>query len=82
MTQTLSTLMQREVYCVNADDTIQAIESTLLDRGLSWVPVMDESGSMLGVISNTDLLRFHAAQKDASRLRMADLHVQTHHGAR
>ena len=65
MNQTLSTLMQREVYCVNADDTIQAIESTLLDRGLSWVPVMDESGSVLGVISNTDLLRFHADQKDA-----------------
>ena len=66
MNQTISSLMQREVCWVSADDTMQAVESILVARGLSWVPVMDESGSVLGVISSTDLLRFHADGKEAS----------------
>ena len=66
MSQTLSSLMQRDVYWVSADDTMQAVESNMVARGLSWVPVMDESGALLGVISSIDLLRFHADGKEAS----------------
>lgn len=66
MSQTLSSLMQRDVYWVSADDTMQAVESKMVARGLSWVPVMDESGAVLGVISSIDLLRFHADGKEAS----------------
>lgn len=66
MSQTLSSLMQRDVYWVSADDTMQAVESKMVAKGLSWVPVVDESGAVLGVISSIDLLRFHADGKEAS----------------
>ena len=66
MSQTLSSLMQRDVYWVSADDTMQAVESKMVAKGLSWVPVVDESGAVLGVINSIDLLRFHADGKEAS----------------
>lgn len=66
MNQTVSSLMQREVCWVSADDTLQSVESTLADKGLSWIPVMDESGSISGVISSADLRRFHADGRPAS----------------
>ncbi len=66
MSQTISSLMQREVYSVSPDDTMQTVEALMVARGLSWVPVVDSGGAVLGVISSTDLLRFHADEKDAS----------------
>ena len=66
MNQTVSSLMQREVCWVSADDNLQSVESTLMDKGLSWVPVMEESGSISGVISSADLRRFHADGRPAS----------------
>ena len=66
MSQTISSLMQHEVYSVSPDDTMQAVEALMVARGLSWVPVVDSNGAVLGVISSTDLLRFHADGKEAS----------------
>lgn len=66
MNQAISTLMQHEVFSVGPDDTIQAAEALMLTKGLSWVPVVEPGGVVLGVISSTDLLRFHADGKEAS----------------
>lgn len=68
MKQTISSLMQRDVCSASADDTLQTVESKMLARGLTWVPVVDESGAVLGVISSLDLLRFHADGKDAAKV--------------
>ncbi|MBA4327576.1 MAG: signal transduction protein [Polaromonas sp.] len=69
MSQTISSLMHRDVTRVDPDDTLQAVEATLADKGLSWVPVIDASGVVMGVISSTDLLRAHAGGKATSKLR-------------
>ena len=66
MNQAISTLMQHEVFSVGPDDTMQAVEALMLARDLSWVPVVEPGGVVLGVISSTDLLRFHADGKEAS----------------
>lgn len=68
MNQTISSLMQRDVCSAGADDTLQTVESKMVARGLTWVPVVDESGAVLGVISSLDLLRFHADGKDAAKV--------------
>ena len=68
MKQTISSLMQRDVCSAGADDTLQTVESKMLAQGLTWVPVVDESGAVLGVISSLDLLRFHADGKDAAKV--------------
>jgi CBS domain-containing protein len=65
MNRPISDLMQREVCCVHLDDTIEEVERTLVERKLSWLPVVESNGTAMGVISIADLLRFHADHKDA-----------------
>ena len=66
--QSIASLMRHEVHTVSADDTIASVEQQMITRGLSWAPVVDESGATLGVISSLDLLRFHADGKDAGKV--------------
>ena len=68
MSPSISTLMQPEVCSVGLDETVQAIEAKMLAEGLSWVPVLEANGVVLGVISASDLLRFHADKKDPSKV--------------
>jgi CBS domain-containing protein len=60
----ISALMQRQVFTVGPDDTLQAVEALMLLKDLSWVPVVENGGTVLGVISSADLLRCHADGKD------------------
>lgn len=66
MSQPISSLMQREVCTVDPDATVQSVEALMVARSLSWVPVVERSGAALGIISSTDLLRFHADGKQAT----------------
>lgn len=68
MNQTISSLMNREVTQAGPDDTLQAVEAKLVAKGLSWVPVVDASGVVMGVISSADLLRAHAEGKTAPKV--------------
>lgn len=62
----ISSMMQRRILSVDVDDTVQRVEAFMAGEGLSWVPVLASPGSLLGVISAGDLLRFHAAGKEAA----------------
>jgi signal-transduction protein with cAMP-binding, CBS, and nucleotidyltransferase domain len=67
MTQPISSLMQRRVWSVGFGDSVQAVEAQMVAKSLSWVPVLD-SDVVLGIISGSDLLRFHADKKDPSKV--------------
>lgn len=54
----VSEIMTRTVLCVRQDVSIEDVTRLLLERGLSGVPVVDERGKPLGVVSKTDLLRW------------------------
>lgn len=68
MNPTLSSLMHRPVFSVGPDDTAQEIEEELVARKLSWAPVVEPGGNILGVISSADLLRCHAEGKQPSKV--------------
>lgn len=68
MSQPISSLMLRRVWSVGLDDTVQAVEAQMAAKSLSWVPVLESNGVVLGVISASDLLRFHADKKDPSKV--------------
>lgn len=69
MKRTVSSMMCRDACVVGMDDTLAAVEKRLADRHLSWVPVLEDSGAILGVISAADLLRFHAGGGDAEAVK-------------
>ncbi len=50
-------VMTLEVATVGPDTPVQQIVKLLLSRGISGVPVVDDAGAMVGIVSEGDLLR-------------------------
>ena len=55
--ETISKVMQREVLAVEADWTLENLAGFLVDNSISGAPVTDEDGSLIGVVSLTDIVR-------------------------
>jgi CBS domain-containing protein len=51
------TIMTRAVVTAGPDDTIKAIAALFSQHGISAVPVCEKDGTLLGVISEGDLMR-------------------------
>ena len=49
--------MAREVVCVREDTSVESLRELFLDRHISGVPVVNETGRPVGVVSKTDLVR-------------------------
>jgi len=62
-------VMTKPAVTVSPDVTVSQVARTLLDHGIRAVPVADEAGKLLGIITETDLL-----------MRNARLHFPTYVG--
>ncbi len=49
-------IMQRDVVCVQKDTSMADLVELLRDHRISGVPVVDEGGVLVGVVSATDVL--------------------------
>jgi CBS domain-containing protein len=58
--------MQRRVWTVKMEDTVDEVRTLFERERLSWAPVTTEAGLVVGVLSATDLLRHLADGQDAS----------------
>lgn len=64
MNKTISSMMTKQTVSVAMDDSIAQVESVLRDNNLSAVPVLERpNGAALGIISLSDLTRFHFEKK-------------------
>ena len=50
-------LMNPDVVCVRPEASVAEAARLLAERGVTGAPVVDEAGGLLGVISQTDLVR-------------------------
>lgn len=50
-------IMRKKVITIERFQTIQELAQLLQDRSITGVPVVDEDGLVLGVVSQTDLVR-------------------------
>jgi CBS domain-containing protein len=55
-------LMTRNVLCVFAELDLRDLAKLLLDRGITGAPVTSEDGTLVGVVSQTDLLRYNLSR--------------------
>lgn len=70
MNPTISTLMRRPVYSTGMDESVADVEALLAGKHLTWVPVVEPTrGEVVGVISASDLVAFHAQGRDAAATR-------------
>jgi CBS domain-containing protein len=49
-------IMTRDVITVTPGDTIRHLAQVLTDAGISGAPVLDEQGSVVGVVSEADVI--------------------------
>jgi CBS domain-containing protein len=65
--------MSRHVTCVEADVSATVVANLLIEQHISAVPVVDETGEPLGLVSKTDLVRGGIGAGTVSKLRARDL---------
>jgi CBS-domain-containing membrane protein len=72
-------LMTRDVAVINRKSDVHELEKLLLEKRVHGLPVVDDDGILVGVVSQTDLLAWHynsgvdgGAYYDTSRLRVTD----------
>ena len=65
---TVRDVMQTDVVTVSTDTTARYLARLLADEEISGVPVLNGSGSLVGVVSSTDLVRL-AADDSSVQLR-------------
>lgn len=53
-------LMQRDLITVHVDDPLREVERVLVDAQVSSVPVLDDNGAVLGVVSMRDVVSRYA----------------------
>jgi CBS domain-containing protein len=78
-TKRVADLMTRDVAVINRKSDVHELEKLLLEKRVHGLPVVNDEGILVGVISQTDLLAWHynsgvdgAAYYDTSRLHVAD----------
>jgi acetoin utilization protein AcuB len=52
----LETLMQRPPVTIGANDTIEKAASIMASKGIHALPVVDDRGYLIGIISTTDII--------------------------
>lgn len=62
-TTPISELMQRDVRTVSMDDSLDRVRAVLVSEKLQWVPVVDDQGVAVGVLSVRDLNRLQEQLK-------------------
>ena len=72
-----SDIMTRDVAVVHPEATLLAAVKLMASRGISGLPVVDERGTLVGMMSEADLLRWHEgfSQREA---RWLDLLAEGH----
>ncbi len=55
--RTVAELMNPDVVCARPGMTVKEVEQLLASRGVGGAPVVDDAGRVLGVVSQSDLVR-------------------------
>jgi CBS-domain-containing membrane protein len=57
--RTVDDLMIRDVAMIRSDEDVHELEQKLLRDGIHGMPVVDGDGTLVGVVSQTDLIAWH-----------------------
>ncbi len=60
-------VMESDVISVNSDDNLQSVSELFSSQQITGAPVVNESGALVGVISQSDLLHFVSSDGESRR---------------
>ena len=64
MTETARDVMQTQVVALSPDDPLHVAQRLFYEEGIHGAPVLDEDGTVVGVLTSTDLLRAVTESKE------------------
>lgn len=53
--RTVESAMKRKVFCCRADDTLSDVEASLREQKVESIPVIDDCGTLQGIVNLSDL---------------------------
>jgi CBS domain-containing protein len=65
-------IMIRDVYTTGPDETAAALMSAMTERRVRHIPVVDESGVLVGILSVGDAVKFRLHQLEFERDQLAN----------
>lgn len=66
MLSTVEEVMARDVIAVHPDTSLRTAAELMLEHGISGMPVVDEEGQLVGMLSKTDVVRHKLADDEAA----------------
>jgi CBS domain-containing protein len=78
----VSEVMTHQVICVAPDVTLEALLALMIERAISGVPVVNERGLPIGIVSKTDLVRHryeNGNTEPADEITVSDLMLPIAH---
>jgi CBS domain-containing protein len=60
----IAELMKRDVVTISPDATVRELVRILRDEGIGGMPVVDRNGTVVGMVSSTDVLWLAVAAED------------------
>jgi CBS domain-containing protein len=69
----VSKIMSRQVWTVVPSTSLKDVARLLVTKGISGAPVVDEDGTVLGVVSETDIL---AKERESGRSLLSEIMVE------
>jgi CBS domain-containing protein len=61
---TVEEVMTRDIIAVRPDTSLRTATELMLEHAISGMPVVDEEGRLVGMLSKTDLVRHRLADED------------------
>jgi CBS domain-containing protein len=65
----LAEVMSTTVFCVSPETSLDEVRALLVRHAISGVPVVDEHGYPIGIVSQTDILRTREEEGDTQEMR-------------
>jgi CBS domain-containing membrane protein len=75
----LGDVVARDTTCVRSDLPVEAVTELLVAKGLHAVPVVDDLGQLIGIVSKTDVLR-HTKPRSRRNRQVIDIMTCVVHG--
>lgn len=67
-TETVDGIMTTKLVVANQDLSINDASRVMFRRGISRMPVVDEQGALVGIITNTDMVRSHIERSTPNKV--------------
>lgn len=73
MNETVATIMVRDVISVNSNDNLQKVKELLINNRIHHVPVIDDGGKLVGILTTYDLFKLNVDHKDYPTTKVANV---------